>query len=70
MKKLIVACIRFYQKHLTQFTPDCLYEPSCSEYYVLAIEKYGLSRGWKMFKERFNRCDRAHIHNYGMKDYP
>ena len=70
MKWLLTKLIRFYQKYLSEYTPHCIYVPSCSEYCILAIEKYGLKKGLKMFWERFNRCDRAHIHNVGMEDYP
>lgn len=70
MKWLVVKLIRFYQKYLTKYTPDCIYEPSCSEYCILAIKKYGLVNGLKKFRERFNRCDMAHVHNYGTKDEP
>ncbi len=70
MKKLAIWSIRFYQKYLSRYTPNCLYTPSCSEYCILAIQKYGLRIGLKKFWERFNRCDRAHIHNLGMEDWP
>lgn len=70
MKWLIIKSIRFYQKHLSYYTPHCLYVPSCSEYCILAINKYGTIKGLQMFWERINRCDREHIHNYGMEDYP
>ena len=70
MRYLLILFIKFYQKFLTRFTPDCIYEPSCSQYCLLAIEKYGVWKGLRMFKARINRCDMEHIHNYGMKDYP
>jgi uncharacterized protein len=70
VKIVAIKIIKFYQRYLTKYTPDCIYEPSCSEYCILAIEKYGLFRGIKKFKERINRCDMAHIHCYGSKDYP
>ena len=70
MKKLIIKTIRFYQKHLSQYTPHCLYVPSCSEYCILAIEKYGLWKGLAKAKARFDRCTAEHIHEYGTIDYP
>lgn len=70
IKQGVIRSIRFYQRYLTQYTPDCIYEPSCSEYCILAIEKYGLKKGLEKFKERINRCDMEHISNLGMKDYP
>ena len=70
MSYLVIFLVKFYQKYLTQYTPDCIYVPSCSEYCILAIKKYGLIKGLKKFRERLNRCDMAHIHNYGKEDYP
>jgi putative membrane protein insertion efficiency factor len=62
--------VRFYQKFLSKYTPRCIYVPSCSEYCILAVKKYGVRKGLKKAWERINRCDMAHIHNYGMEDYP
>lgn len=70
MKFLLINFIKFYQRRLSKYTPDCIYEPSCSQYCIIAIQKYGVLKGLKKFKSRINRCDMAHIHNYGMKDYP
>lgn len=44
MKKLMIAGIRFYRKHLSKYklpTQHCIYTPTCSEYGLEAIEKYG-----------------------------
>ena len=68
--KLIFWIIKFYQKHLSRFTPQCIYKPSCSEYCILAIKKYGVRQGLSMFFERINRCDMEHIANLGQEDYP
>lgn len=34
----------------------CRFEPSCSEYCLLAVEKYGFWTGWKMTIKRLLRC--------------
>lgn len=70
MKWIILKLISFYQKYLSKYTPDCIYEPSCSNYCCLAINKYGVFKGLKKFRSRLNRCDMTHLHNYGMKDLP
>lgn len=70
IKKIIIFNIRIYQRFFSRLTPTCLYTPSCSEYCILAIQKYGIKKGLKMFWERFNRCDMAHLSNWGMEDYP
>nr|WP_304363227.1 membrane protein insertion efficiency factor YidD [Gilliamella apicola] len=44
----------------------CRFEPSCSEYALLAIEKYGVLKGWKLTLDRLKRCKPPN----GGKDYP
>lgn len=70
IERIVISQVKFYQKHLSRFTPQCLYVPSCSEYCILAIEKYGLRKGLAKFRERYNRCDMYHLSNLGMEDYP
>ncbi|MDH5301428.1 MAG: membrane protein insertion efficiency factor YidD [Gammaproteobacteria bacterium] len=45
---------------------SCLFEPTCSQYAILALEKYGFLRGWRMALSRIARCQQP---NGGM-DYP
>ena len=49
--------IRFYQKCISPITPaSCRYTPTCSQYAVEALKKYGLFKGgWLAFK-RILRC--------------
>jgi len=46
---LLILPVRFYQVCLGPLLPKvCRYYPSCSEYFVLAVQKYGPVRGaWK-----------------------
>lgn len=67
MKKILISWVRFYQKH----APDgvrrhCLFTPSCSEYMILAIEKYGCIRGVAKGIRRIFRCKPPN----GGIDYP
>lgn len=61
MKKLLLAAVRFYRKHISPLTPpSCRFIPTCSEYALEAIEKYGAARGsWLAFK-RICRCHPFH----------
>ena len=66
-KRAIIWMIHVYQ----HFAPDkvrlaCVFEPSCSEYMILAVKKYGSIRGVLKGIHRLKRC---HYPNYG-KDYP
>jgi putative membrane protein insertion efficiency factor len=65
MKKLFLALIRFYQKAISPaFPPRCRYLPTCSQYALEAIEKYGaLKGGWLAFR-RFLRCNPFHKGGY------
>lgn len=60
-KRAAIGMVHLYQ----HFAPDsirnrCRFEPSCSQYMILAIEKYGLIRGvWKGIG-RLRRCNMDH----------
>ncbi|MCF8284755.1 MAG: membrane protein insertion efficiency factor YidD [Sphingobacteriales bacterium] len=54
---LFTLIIRIYQKLISPILPNaCRYTPTCSEYGVQAIKKYGAWRGgWKALK-RISSC--------------
>lgn len=61
MKKLIGApfifLIRLYQLVISPFLgANCRYTPSCSEYGVTAIKKYGLIKGGRLTIKRIVSC--------------
>ena len=58
MKKLLIGLIRLYQRAISANTPPtCRFTPTCSEYGLQAIEKYGAYKGsWLTFK-RLLRCN-------------
>ena len=58
IKRFMLACIHFYRKHISpRKKPCCRYIPSCSQYAVTAIQRYGALRGgWMAFK-RILRCN-------------
>lgn len=57
MKRILLACIKFYQRAISPFFPArCRYVPTCSQYAVEAIERFGPWRGgWLAFR-RLMRC--------------
>ena len=65
MKRILIALIRFYRKAISPYTlPCCNYTPTCSQYALQAIEKYGaLKGGWLAFK-RILRCNPFHKGGY------
>ena len=67
MKKLLLAVIRFYRKHLSKYklpTLHCIYTPTCSEYGLEAIEKYGALKGGLLTVWRILRCNPFHRGGY------
>jgi len=60
MKFLAKSFIKFYQKYLRKFhNRKCIYIPTCSEYAILAIEKYGFIKGIYFAYLRIKRCNGA-----------
>lgn len=57
MRSIIIWLIRFYQRYAPEDVRRmCHFVPSCSEYMVLAIEKYGVIRGINKGWKRLLRC--------------
>ncbi len=57
MKKLLLRCIRFYREKISPLrAPCCRFIPTCSEYALEAVEKYGAVRGSILAAQRLARC--------------
>ncbi|RZS94354.1 membrane protein insertion efficiency factor YidD [Cuneatibacter caecimuris] len=59
IKKVLISLIRFYRKFLSplKVKTHCIYTPTCSQYAIEALEKYGAVKGsWLAFK-RILRCN-------------
>jgi putative membrane protein insertion efficiency factor len=55
---LFVAPIRFYQRAISPAIPSrCKYHPSCSQYAVDAVRRYGVLRGIVLAGWRLLRCN-------------
>jgi len=65
MKRLLLAMIRFYKRIISPHLPDaCRFQPTCSQYAMTAIERFGAFRGgWMAFK-RIMRCNPFHKGGY------
>lgn len=58
MKKLILSIINLYRKHISPMrAPCCIYSPTCSEYAIDAIGKYGAFKGGFLAIKRILRCN-------------
>lgn len=67
LKKIIITMILLYQKLAPErIRLSCVFEPSCSEYMLLAINKYGVFKGVFLGIKRLLRCHQPN----GGTDYP
>ncbi len=54
---LLVMMVRFYQRFISPLTPpSCRFTPTCSQYAVEAIQKYGPLKGSWLAMKRLLRC--------------
>ena len=65
MKKVLLALVKFSRVAISPSRPPCCrYIPTCSQYALEAIEKYGaLKGGWLAFR-RILRCNPFHKGGY------
>ena len=59
MKKILIGLVKIYQKYLSPLKgrSTCIYFPTCSQYAVEAIEKYGALKGGLLTVWRILRCN-------------
>ncbi len=59
LKCFFIQCIRFYRNYLSarKKTIHCRYIPTCSQYALEAIEKYGPFKGTYLALKRILRCN-------------
>ena len=57
MKFILISLIRFYQRFISPLTPPaCRFTPTCSQYTLEAIQKYGALKGTWLGIKRICRC--------------
>jgi len=57
MNSLTLQLLRLYKRWISPvFPPSCRYLPTCSEYAMEAVERYGALRGGMMTAWRVLRC--------------
>ena len=58
LRCFLIGGVRFYQFVLRPMLPPlCRFEPSCSEYFIAAVNKYGALRGACKGVGRICRCN-------------
>lgn len=58
-KKILIKSVKFYRKYLSPLkkSPTCIYTPTCSQYAIEAIEKYGALKGSYLATKRILKCN-------------
>jgi putative membrane protein insertion efficiency factor len=65
LARAMIAAIRFYRKGISPLKPPvCRFTPTCSQYGLEAIERYGAARGSWLLVRRLARC-----HPFGKSGY-
>jgi len=61
MKRVLLWMIDFYRKGISPLTPpSCRLIPTCSEYAMQAIERYGALKGGWLALRRLMKCHPFH----------
>lgn len=65
LSRLMIGAIRFYQLAISPaLPPSCRFYPTCSEYTLQAIAKYGALKGLWLGVRRIARCHPFHPGGY------
>ncbi|MDD2484239.1 MAG: membrane protein insertion efficiency factor YidD [Eubacteriales bacterium] len=65
MKRILIILVRGYQKIISPlFPPTCRFYPTCSTYFIQAVEKYGACKGTFIGMKRILKCHPFHPGGY------
>ena len=65
MKRLAIWLIKFYQKGISPKKPPCCrFTPTCSQYALEAIERFGFFKGGYLSLKRLLKCHPFHAGGY------
>ncbi|MEW5928730.1 MAG: membrane protein insertion efficiency factor YidD [Gemmatimonadota bacterium] len=57
LARVLIGAIRFYQRGISPLTPaSCRFYPTCSQYGLEAVQRYGAARGSWLTLRRLARC--------------
>lgn len=65
MSKIFIFFIKLYRKYISSLKkPSCRFYPTCSQYSLLAYEKYGAFKGSYLVLKRILKCHPFHPGGY------
>jgi uncharacterized protein len=65
MKKTLIWLVQGYRKFISPlFPPSCRFTPTCSEYAIEAIDRFGTIKGSYLTTLRILRCNPLHPGGY------
>ena len=57
VQKFLIYLVLSYKRYLSPFLPGaCRFQPTCSEYMIEALKKYGIFKGMYLGIKRILRC--------------
>ncbi|WP_163530837.1 membrane protein insertion efficiency factor YidD [Halobacillus ihumii] len=77
MKYILIGPITFYRKFISPLTPpSCRFQPTCSEYSLESLRRFGLLKGTYLTIRRLLKCHPFHkggfdpvpLHNHRSKE--
>jgi putative membrane protein insertion efficiency factor len=65
-KRVLILLIRFYQRFISplKLRPTCRFYPTCSQYALEAVTKYGFIKGTYLAIKRILKCHPFHPGGY------
>ncbi len=65
MTQLFIWLIQFYRQFISPlFPPRCRFQPTCSEYAITALSRFGAVKGGWLTVQRILRCHPLHAGGY------
>ncbi len=65
MRRIVIFIIRLYQTLVSPYmAPSCRYTPTCSQYSIEAIQRFGIFKGLWLSIRRLTSCHPWHHGGY------